>query len=138
VGQDKHSFALVRRTAFSRAEYSPRHRVTQLLQIADDAGESQRDVSFDVLEKADSGSHGSNSICDPRPQMPWVIFTGSLACCAEWLAGIASSEDVHSVSKAFPREGFKIRPNRCCVHESRFHFCNQVRNGEGFDLTKSD
>jgi hypothetical protein len=45
------SLALMRRTNFSRAEYSPRCFVTQLLQIADDAGESHRDVALDVLKK---------------------------------------------------------------------------------------
>lgn len=36
------------------------------------------------------------------------------------------------------REGFKIRPDRCDVQESRFHFCDQVGSRESFDLTKSD
>ena len=54
------------------------------------------------------------------------------------MAWVASSKDVHSATKLFPREGFKIRPDRCCVHESRFHFSDQVRAGETFDLTKSD
>jgi hypothetical protein len=69
VGQDEDPLSLVRRTAFSRAEYSPRHRVTQFFQIADDAGESQRDVSLDILEEAHSGLENANSICDVRPQV---------------------------------------------------------------------
>jgi len=138
VGHDKHSFALVARTAFSRAEYSPRHSITQLFQIADDAGESQRNVSLDVFEEADSGPKKSNAACDVRPQVSWVVGAKALSGCAEWLAGITSSEDVHAVTKLCPWEGFKIRPYRCRVHESRFHFSNQVRASEGFDLTKSD
>ena len=138
VGQDKHALALVGCANFTRREYSPRHLVTQLFQVTDDAEESQRDMSFDVLKEAHSWSQNPNSVCDPRPQVSWVILSCSLSCCGEWLAWVASSKDVHSVSKAFPREGFKIRPYRCWVHESRFHFANQVRNGEGVDLTKSD
>ena len=125
-------------TAFSRAEYSPRRRVTKLFQIANDCGESQRDVSLDVLEEAHSGPKKSNAGCDVWPQMSWVFGSKSLPGCAEGLAGITSSEDVHAVTKLCPWEGLKIRPDRCRVHESRFHFSDQVRAGEGFDLTKSD
>jgi hypothetical protein len=68
----------------------------------------------------------------------WVIGAESLSCCGEWLAGITGHKEVHSVTKVLAWEGFKIRPERCWVQESRFHFCDQVRNGEGFDLTISD
>jgi hypothetical protein len=138
VGHDKHSFSLVRRAALSRTEYSPRDFITQLFQIANDAGESQRNVPLDILEEAELWSKKSNAACDVRPQVPLVFCTKPLSSCAEGLAGVAASEDVHAVTKLCPREGLKIRPNRCWVHESRFHFCNQVRNCEGFDLTKSD
>jgi hypothetical protein len=95
-------------------------------------------VSFDILKEAELGSQNLNSVCDKRPEMPMVVCAEALSGCAEWLAGIAPSEDVHAATKLCPWEGFKIRPDRCCVHESRFHFCDQVRAGEGFDLTKSD
>jgi hypothetical protein len=138
VGQDKHSLSLVRRTAFSRREYSPRRFVTKFFQLSNDFSESKADVSFDVFKEADSGLENANSTCDVGPQVSWVFCSESLSGCAEWLAGITSSEDVHAATKLCPREGFKIRPDRCWVHESRFHFCDQVRAGEGFDLTKSD
>jgi hypothetical protein len=67
-----------------------------------------------------------------------VVGTETLTGGAEWLARVAATEDVHAVVKVGPWEGFKIRPERCWVQESRFHFCNQVRAGEGFDLSKSD
>jgi hypothetical protein len=95
-------------------------------------------MSFDILKEAELGSQNPNSVCDKRPEVAGVVGAESLSGCAEWLAGIAPSEDVHAVTKLCPWEGFKIRPDRCCVHESRFHFCDQVRAGEGFDLTKSD
>jgi hypothetical protein len=95
-------------------------------------------VSLDVLEETGSGLENANSACDVGPKMSWVFGSEALSGTTERLAGITSSEDVHAVTKAFPREGFKIRPDRCRVHESRFHFSNQVRAGEGFDLTKSD
>lgn len=138
MGQDEDTLPLVRSAAFSRTEYSPRRLVTKLFQIADDCGESQRDVPVDVLEEADAGLHDSNSICNPWPQVARVFCSCPLPCCAEGLAWITASEDVHSSVKRCPREGLKIRPYRCRVHESRLHFCNQVRDSEGFDLTKSD
>jgi hypothetical protein len=95
-------------------------------------------MSFDVLKEADPGSEKSNAICNPRPQMPRVLLSFALTGCTEWLAGISPSEDVHAVTKVRPRECLKIRPDRCWVHESRFHFRNQIADGEGFDLTKSD
>jgi hypothetical protein len=56
VGQDEDALPLVRRADFSRAEYSPRRRVTKLAQMFDDFSESKADVSFDVLEEAQPGS----------------------------------------------------------------------------------
>jgi hypothetical protein len=95
-------------------------------------------VSFDILKEAELGSQNPNSVCDERPEVARVFCAEALSGCAEGLAGITASEDVHAVTKLCPWEGLKIRPDRCCVHESRFHFADQVRAGEGFDLTKSD
>jgi hypothetical protein len=138
VGQDENSLALVRRAAFSRAEYAPRRSVTKFFQFSNDFSESKADVSFDILEEAELWSKKSNAACDVGPKMSWVVCSGSFSCCTKWLTRVAARENVHAVTKLFPWEGLKIRPNRCWVHESRFHFCNQVRNCEGFDLTKSD
>jgi hypothetical protein len=136
--KNKDSFSLVTRAAFSRAEYSPRRFVTKLFQFSNDFSESKADVSFDVLEEAELWSKNANAACDVGPKMSFVFCSKSLPGCTEWLAWVTASEDVHASRKLCPWEGFKIRPYRCWVHESRFHFCNQVRNGEGFDLTKSD
>jgi hypothetical protein len=51
VGHNEHSFALVRRTAFSRAEYAPRRSITHSCQVFDDVGQPQRDMSFDVFKE---------------------------------------------------------------------------------------
>jgi len=95
-------------------------------------------VSFDILKEAELGSQNPNSVCDKWPEVPRVVCAEAFSGCAEWLAGIAPSEDVHAVTKCSPWEGLKIRPYRSWVQESRFHFCDQIRAGEGFDLTKSD
>jgi hypothetical protein len=137
-GENEDALALVRGADFSRAEYSPRHLVTHFFQVADDCGESQRDVSLDVLEQAEDGSANSNTICDPGPEVPGVVLSPPLSGRGEWLARVAAREDVHQSVKLSEVESLDIRPNRCCVQESLFHFRDQVRDGEGFDLTKSD
>jgi hypothetical protein len=138
VGHDKHSLSLVRRANFSRAEYSPRRFVTKFFQFSNDFSQSKADVSFDIFEEAELWSKNANALCDVRPEMSGVVCSFSKSGCTEWLAGVTSSEEVHAFRKLCPWEGFKIRPDRCRVHKSRFHFCDQVRNGEGFDLTKSN
>jgi hypothetical protein len=138
VGHDEHPLALVRCSAFRRAEYAPRRSITHSCQVFDDVGQPQADMSFDVLKEAAPRSEKSNAVCDVGPQVPRVVLTSALPCCTEGLAWVAPSEDVHSVAKRCPREGLKIRPDRCWVHESRLHFRNQIADGEGFDLTKSD
>jgi hypothetical protein len=109
-----------------------------LFQLSNDLSESEGDMSFDILKEAELGSQNPNSVCDKWPEVARVVCAEALSGCAEWLAGIAPSEDVHAATKLCPWEGFKIRPDRCRVQESRFHFCDQVRAGETFDLTKSD
>ena len=122
VGQDEDPLALVRCADFSRAEYSPRRRVTDCSQLSNDFSESEGDVSFDILEEAELGSENPNSVCDKWPEVPRVFCAEPLSGRAEWLAGVATSEDVHAVTKLCPWEGLKIRPDRSAVHESRFHF----------------
>ncbi len=95
-------------------------------------------MSLNVLEEAQGWLQNPNSVCDPRPQMSWVVLAESLPCCAEGLARVAARQDVHFSVKLGPREGLNIRPDRCWVQASRFHFCDQVRAGERFDFTKSD
>jgi hypothetical protein len=95
-------------------------------------------VSLNVLEEAQSWLENPNSVCDVRPEVSGVFFAESLPGRGERLTRIPARENVHLSSKAVPREGFKIRPDRCWVQESRFHFRDQIRAGKGFDLTKSD
>jgi hypothetical protein len=126
VGQDKDSFPLVGRTNFSRAKYSPRRSETHFFQITDDCGESQRNVSFDVFEEDPAGSAKMNSLCNVGPQVAWVVCTASCPGCTEWLARVPGSEQIHSSTKTFVREGFGIRKDRSRSHFTRFNLCNQV------------
>jgi hypothetical protein len=138
VGHDEHPLSLVRCADFSRAEYSPRRAVTESFQFCNDFSQSKGDVSFDVLKKADSGAQNANSICDKRPQVPFVFGSESLTGCAEWLAWVATRQDVHSVRKLCPREGSQISPDRSRIKLPAFHAREKEFDGGCFPLTVSD
>jgi hypothetical protein len=95
-------------------------------------------MSFDVLKETEVGAHVRDAASDPRPEVPRVVLAESLPGGTEWLAWIAATEYAHDSVKSAVWEGFKIRPDRSRVQQSRFHFLDQVRAGIGFDLTKSD
>tara|TARA_B100001121_G_C18656801_1_gene606821 strand:+ start:898 stop:1362 length:465 start_codon:yes stop_codon:yes gene_type:complete len=128
----------VRCANFTRAENSKRRFVIKSFQVFDNFSKSERDVSFDVFEETLNRSNCSNNVVDVRPEVSGVVFAFSFPCCGKWLTRIAASEDINSVSKAVHWQGFKIRPYRCGIQLTRFHLCNQVRNGEGFDFHMSD
>lgn len=118
---DEDSLALVWRTAFSRAEYSPRCFVTQLFQVADDAGESHRDVALDVLKEDNGRSNCLDSSPDVWPEMPLVVVTLAESGMAERLARIPRTNDVHAAVKKMPREIPYISPDRSRINRPIFH-----------------
>ena len=136
---------------FARTEYSPRASVTCALQFSEDMeqyrsarrvgpsvpGEFGANEALDVFEEDCRWSADFDSGENIRKEVPWVLVPGPLAGLAERLAREAPTEDVHATAKLFPREGFKIRPDRCRVQGALFHLCNQIRAGEGFDFTKN-
>jgi glutaredoxin-related protein len=121
LGHNKHALSLVWRAAFSRAEYAPRRSVTQLAQVLQDVTQPKGNVPFDVFKEAESWSEKSNALCNGWPEVPRVVFSGSFAGGAEWLAGITSREDVHFASKRPPRKGLEISPDRSRVKLPAFH-----------------
>jgi hypothetical protein len=64
---------------FRRAKNSPRRFVTKLFQVADDCGESHRDVPVDILKETLAWSHDSDAIFDPWPEVSGVVFAESIA-----------------------------------------------------------
>ena len=123
---------------FSRREYAPRRSITCFFQIAEDCGQSQRHMPLDILKETQPGAEHGQGGEDVGPEVAQVIGSEAQAGGAEGLAGVAGHEDVHPVAKSAEWEGFNIRPDRCRVQVSRFHFRNQVGAGVGFDLTKSE
>lgn len=152
LGQNEHALASVWQADFSRAEYSPRCAVTNSLQLSKDveqygcsgwiapsvSSELGGDESLDVFDETQAGLHGDDPGEHEGEQVPRVFVCVSVSGGTERLARDAARDDVHASTKPGPLESFKIRPHRCRVQLSRFHFRNQVRDGEGFDLTSSD
>jgi hypothetical protein len=95
-------------------------------------------VSFDVFEEANGWLANSNTVCNPWPKVSRVVVSQSVACCAEWLARVASTEDVHLASKLLPREGLEISPDWSRFNSPLFHFCKSVFEASGFDLANSN
>jgi len=56
-----------------------------------------------------------------RPEMAGIFASKPFSCGAERLARVTAREDVHSVSKAFPREGLEIRPDRSRIKRPAVH-----------------
>jgi hypothetical protein len=75
--------------------------------------ESGGQDSFNVLKENNGRSALSNSVQNVGEEMPRVFVSFAFSCCGEWLTRKASREEVHLPAKLFPREGFKIRPDRC-------------------------
>jgi hypothetical protein len=111
----------MRRTAFLRAEYSPRTSVTHLFQVADDAGESHRDVALHVFEKDNCRSNCLDPSLDVGPEMPLIVLTFAESGMAKWLARIARTEDIHAAVKKTPREIPYISPDRSRIKRPIFH-----------------
>jgi len=123
---------------FSRAEYSPRHRITQFFQVADDCGESHRDVTFDVLEEALSWLNHPNKLQNIGPEVSWVVRSESFACAGEGLTWVGTDKKIDSINEWFCWEGFAIRPDWSRVNSPIFHLLKNPVNGSGFDLTNSE
>jgi hypothetical protein len=96
------------------------------------------EYAINIFEEAELGLHEGDLPDEERPEVAGVFISETLAGCGKSLAGKPACKDAHFAAKRESREGFKIRPDRCRVQESRFHFCDQIRGCEGFDLTKSD
>jgi hypothetical protein len=67
VPQDEDSFPLVRRANFFRAEYACFISVTIFFQIAEDCGESKRDMTLDVFGKNPGRSNCSDMLAEIGP-----------------------------------------------------------------------
>jgi hypothetical protein len=95
-------------------------------------------VSLDVLEEAQGGLAKSNAVCNPRPEVSWVVLAEPLAGGAERLAGVTPREDIHAAVKVSEWERLNIWPDRGRIKVPAFHARRQEAAGVFFDLRISN
>tara|TARA_R110000851_G_scaffold35978_3_gene94253 strand:+ start:695 stop:1108 length:414 start_codon:yes stop_codon:yes gene_type:complete len=93
---------------------------------------------LDVFEEDKSWLNSSYCIFYVWEKVSWVFIAFPVSRLREGLAGETAAQNICSFWNALQWQGFKIRPNRCRIHFSRFHFRNQVRDCVGFDLANKD
>jgi hypothetical protein len=96
---------------FSRAEDARLCRVAQTFQFADDLGQSQIDVTLDVLKEHPSRATLVDDPGDLRPEVPWVVLAPPMTGDAEGLAGVAGSDEMNSAAPWSAVEGSKVVPD---------------------------
>lgn len=138
VGQDEQPLAPVRGPDLRRREQASRNAIAQALQAFADLGESQREVSSNVLEEHKSGLALRDDPGDGRPQVPGVIGPAPAAREAERLARVARNDAIHASAPASAIEGSGIRPHRSRSQAARFHRANQTPGAEGVSLNMAD
>ena len=92
--KDEDPFPSMWRADFLRRKQSERAAETASRQVPKDAIEAEREMTGDVLEEDSARSKSPDDVVHGRPQMTRVLFSQSLACFAEWLAGVAPGNPV--------------------------------------------
>jgi hypothetical protein len=95
VGHDEDALPAMGCSEIARAEAEPLRIVPEAGQVAKNAGESEREVPWYVLQEEVARSKCANKPGKIRPEVPRVRFAGALACLAERLAGIAAADEVN-------------------------------------------
>ncbi len=106
---------------FSRREHARLWCVAHGPKAFRDLGKSQTDVSFDVLAEHPFGSDFIDDAGDIRPQVSRILGSASIAAEAEWLAGVAGSDDMNAAAPRLAVERFKIVPDRRLCQGRVFH-----------------
>jgi hypothetical protein len=105
VGQDPEPLALMRRTDVRSAEQCRRHAVAHCFQVSNDILEAKRDVARDVLEEAERRRDLLDDSSDVGPEVAGIVSTSASARKAEGLAGVTSSDEIHSAAPRSAVEG---------------------------------
>lgn len=134
MGQNEDALPSVRGTDFLRREETCRHAVAHAFQVANDVLEAKRYVACDVLEEDRDRLDFGDDSSDVGPQMPLVLLASTSACQREGLAGVASSDEIHSAAPRAAVEGREIVPDRCRIQGRFFHPRHEDGRRVGFPL----
>lgn len=136
--EDEQSGSLVRGSHFACLEHAPFRIEPQLIEVFEDRIQSEIDMSSDVLEKSDACSALIEDSPDVGPEVSFIGYALSLTSEGEWLAGIATNDEIH---RSTPRSAIKrgqIRPDRRFIQPTRLHLRCQVLDAECFPLQVTD
>jgi hypothetical protein len=75
------------------------------LKLSDDVVSSERQMTGDVLEEAPSGLALPDHASDIWPKVALVGLAAAMAGQAEWLAGVAASDEIHDATPRASVEG---------------------------------
>jgi hypothetical protein len=132
--EDEQSLAPVGRAHFLRRKESHRKAVAHADQVSGDFGKSEAEMVRDIFEEHEGWFAFADNSRDLRPQMPWVVRTAPPSGDGEWLARIASKEDVHAITPASAVEGGNVVPDRSPIQGRVFHPGHEDGRSIGFPL----
>jgi len=124
----------VRRTDIVRPEHTPLRIEPEVGNFPENCVESQGNVPWDVLEKDQRRLDLGDDSPDVRPEVARVGLAGAISGDAEWLAGIAGSDEIHATAPRSAIEGCEIVPDRSAIQGRVFHPGHENGRREGFPL----
>ena len=131
-GKDEEPFAPVGRTDFRRREEACRKLVAHADQSCGDLGETEAEMMGDILEEHEGRLDLADDAGDMRPEVARILTAKPSARHAEWLARIASSDDIHRATPRAAVEGSNVVPDNSLIQGRIFHPRHESGCGEGF------
>jgi len=131
-GKDEQPFALVGRADFRRREEACRKAVAHADQSCGDFGKAEAEMMGDILEKDEGRLDLTDDAGDMGPEVARILAAEPSARHAEWLARIASSDDIHRASPRSAVEGSNVVPDNSLIQGRVFHPRHESGCGEGF------
>jgi len=81
-----------------RSKSSPFRIEPDLGKVSEDIGKAQSEVAADVFQDRVAWSNCANGCEDVRPEVSFIVLSLSVACVAEWLAGVAAGDDINRLN----------------------------------------
>ena len=131
-GEDEQPLAPMGRTDFRRREEACRKPVAQADQSCGDFGEAEAEMMGDIFEEDEGRLDLADDARDMRPEVARILAAEPSARHAEWLARIASSDDIHRAAPWAAVEGSNVVPDNSLIQGRVFHPRHESGCGEGF------
>jgi len=119
--EDEEPLALVGRPDFRRREEACRKAVAHADQSCGDFGEAEAEMMGDILEEDEGRLDLTDDAGDMGPEVARILAAEPSARHAEWLARIASSDDIHRAAPRAAVEGSNVVPDWCIVDAAVEH-----------------